>query len=109
MKSFKNFRYKRQIPRQLSIPPKVVYFRTLIQKFNFIPTLLFLRDLIKNLLQSDPTKRLGNLDGSVEDIKNHKWFKAIIWDDFVKMKIKVIKICYRNLSFSNNYNLQNYP
>ncbi|KAK6112191.1 Protein kinase domain family protein [Brugia pahangi] len=47
----------------------------------------FTKDLIKRLLQLDPTKRLGNLKGGVDDIKIHKWFDDIIWDDVINMKI----------------------
>ncbi|KAL3989977.1 cAMP-dependent protein kinase catalytic subunit PRKX [Acanthocheilonema viteae] len=47
----------------------------------------FTKDLIKKLLQSDPAKRLGNLEGGAEDIKIHKWFNDIIWDDVINMKI----------------------
>ena len=35
-----------------------------------------LRDLLKNLLQVDLTKRYGNLKNGVSDIKGHKWFAA---------------------------------
>lgn len=36
-------------------------------------------DLIKSLLSKDPSKRLGNLKGGAEDIKNHPWFTDIDW------------------------------
>ncbi|KAL3092441.1 hypothetical protein niasHS_007650 [Heterodera schachtii] len=38
-----------------------------------------LRDLLKNLLQVDLTKRYGNLRGGPTDIKNHKWFSLVDW------------------------------
>lgn len=38
-----------------------------------------LKDLIRNLLQTDLTKRLGNLKNGVNDIKDHKWFRPIAW------------------------------
>ncbi|CAG9536155.1 unnamed protein product [Cercopithifilaria johnstoni] len=47
----------------------------------------FTKDLIKKLLQLDPSKRLGNLEGGAKDIKIHKWFNDIIWDDVINMKI----------------------
>uniref|UniRef100_A0A8R1TR80 Protein kinase domain-containing protein n=1 Tax=Onchocerca volvulus TaxID=6282 RepID=A0A8R1TR80_ONCVO len=47
----------------------------------------FIKDFIKMLLQLDPAKRLGNLKGGVADIKIHKWFSDIIWDDVINMKI----------------------
>ena len=39
-----------------------------------------LRSLLrKGLLQSDLTKRLGNLKEGVEDIRNHEWFADVEW------------------------------
>lgn len=38
-----------------------------------------LKDLLKNLLQVDLTKRFGNLKGGVYDIKAHKWFNNLDW------------------------------
>lgn len=41
---------------------------------------LVAKDLIKKLLVSDRTKRLGTMKNGAEDIKRHKWFKSINWD-----------------------------
>lgn len=38
------------------------------------------KDLIKKLLVSDRTKRLGTMKNGVEDIKNHKWFRSVDWE-----------------------------
>jgi len=38
-----------------------------------------LKDLLRNLLQVDLTKRYGNLKNGVNDIKNHKWFSTTDW------------------------------
>ncbi|XP_062892116.1 cAMP-dependent protein kinase catalytic subunit alpha-like isoform X1 [Mobula hypostoma] len=38
-----------------------------------------LKDLLRNLLQVDLTKRFGNLRNGVNDIKNHKWFSNTDW------------------------------
>jgi serine/threonine protein kinase len=38
------------------------------------------KDLVKRLLTTDLTKRFGNLQKGVEDIKKHKWFATIDWD-----------------------------
>ncbi|KAE9555136.1 hypothetical protein FO519_001631 [Halicephalobus sp. NKZ332] len=38
-----------------------------------------LKDLLKNLLQVDLTKRFGNLRNGVADIKGHKWFATTDW------------------------------
>lgn len=38
------------------------------------------KDLIRKLLASDRTRRLGNLKGGAGDIKQHKWFKGVDWN-----------------------------
>eukprot|EP01113_Clastostelium_recurvatum_P006206 TRINITY_DN12814_c0_g1_i3.p2 TRINITY_DN12814_c0_g1~~TRINITY_DN12814_c0_g1_i3.p2 ORF type:complete len:424 (+),score=104.72 TRINITY_DN12814_c0_g1_i3:1456-2727(+) len=38
------------------------------------------KDLIRKLLASDRTRRLGNLKGGAGDIKQHKWFKGVDWE-----------------------------
>ncbi|KAI6656737.1 CAMP-dependent protein kinase catalytic subunit alpha [Oopsacas minuta] len=38
-----------------------------------------LKDLLRNLLQTDLTKRYGNLKNGVNDIKGHKWFSSADW------------------------------
>jgi protein kinase A len=38
-----------------------------------------LKDLIKNILKTDLTRRFGNLRNGVGDIKNHKWFANTDW------------------------------
>ena len=37
------------------------------------------KDLVKKLLVTDRTKRLGNMRQGAEDIKRHRWFKLIDW------------------------------
>ncbi|WKX90460.1 hypothetical protein Q1695_009367 [Nippostrongylus brasiliensis] len=46
-----------------------------------------LKDLLKNLLQVDLTKRFGNLKNGVADIKNHKWFGSTDWIAIYQRKI----------------------
>lgn len=46
-----------------------------------------LKDLIKNLLQVDLTRRYGNLRNGLNDIKMHMWFEGINWMDVFNMKI----------------------
>lgn len=46
-----------------------------------------LRDLIRNTLQVDITKRYGVMKNSVLDFKNHKWFKGIEWDAILNCKV----------------------
>ncbi|XP_065834433.1 cAMP-dependent protein kinase catalytic subunit alpha-like [Oscarella lobularis] len=38
-----------------------------------------LKDLLRNLLQVDLTKRFGNLKNGVNDIKYHRWFASTDW------------------------------
>ncbi|KAL7701977.1 protein kinase A catalytic subunit isoform 1 [Lotmaria passim] len=38
------------------------------------------RDLVKGLLQTDHTKRLGTLKGGAADVKNHPYFHGANWD-----------------------------
>ncbi|XP_045117221.1 cAMP-dependent protein kinase catalytic subunit 1 isoform X2 [Portunus trituberculatus] len=46
-----------------------------------------LKDLLRNLLQVDLTKRYGNLKNGVNDIKNHKWFATTDWIAVYQRKI----------------------
>ena len=45
------------------------------------------KDLIANLLQTDITKRYGNLKNGIDDIKNHKWFAGIDWEALKQLKV----------------------
>ncbi|EEB11858.1 cAMP-dependent protein kinase catalytic subunit, putative [Pediculus humanus corporis] len=60
--------------------PMKIYEKIVSGKFrfasNFTPDI---KDLIKNLLQVDLSRRYGNLKNGVEDIKGHKWFKNVEW------------------------------
>ena len=46
-----------------------------------------LKDLLRNLLQVDLTKRYGNLKNGVNDIKNHKWFSTTDWIAIYQRKV----------------------
>lgn len=46
-----------------------------------------LKDLLRNLLQVDLTKRFGNLKNGVQDIKLHKWFTATDWISTYQRKL----------------------
>ncbi|XP_047545301.1 cAMP-dependent protein kinase catalytic subunit 1-like [Vanessa atalanta] len=39
-----------------------------------------LRDIVRNTLQVDITKRFGVMRNGVMDFKNHRWFKGIEWE-----------------------------
>ncbi|EKX33409.1 hypothetical protein GUITHDRAFT_160289 [Guillardia theta CCMP2712] len=45
------------------------------------------KDIIRKLLQSDRTKRIGNLKGGADDVKKHKWFKGLSWDYILRKQI----------------------
>uniref|UniRef100_A0A8P4KNR2 cAMP-dependent protein kinase n=1 Tax=Dicentrarchus labrax TaxID=13489 RepID=A0A8P4KNR2_DICLA len=47
-----------------------------------------LKDLLRNLLQVDLTKRYGNLKNGVNDIKNHKWFSTTDWIAIYERKVE---------------------
>uniref|UniRef100_T1JBD4 cAMP-dependent protein kinase n=1 Tax=Strigamia maritima TaxID=126957 RepID=T1JBD4_STRMM len=47
-----------------------------------------LKDLLRNLLQVDLTKRYGNLKNGVNDIKNHKWFATTDWIAVYQKKVE---------------------
>ncbi|WEW57091.1 cAMP-dependent protein kinase catalytic subunit [Emydomyces testavorans] len=45
------------------------------------------RDLLSQLITPDLTKRLGNLRGGSEDVKNHAWFSEVTWDRLARKDI----------------------
>ncbi|OWF47178.1 protein kinase DC2-like [Mizuhopecten yessoensis] len=45
------------------------------------------KDLVKKLLVQDRTKRLGNMKNGADDVKRHKWYKGIVWEDVVARKL----------------------
>jgi len=47
-----------------------------------------LKDLLRNLLQVDLTKRYGNLKNGVDDIKTHKWFSTTDWIAIYQKKVE---------------------
>ncbi|KAL7404858.1 hypothetical protein ABVT39_020057 [Epinephelus coioides] len=47
-----------------------------------------LKDLLRNLLQVDLTKRYGNLKNGVNDIKGHKWFATTDWIAIYQKKVE---------------------
>ena len=49
-----------------------------------------LKDLLRNLLQVDLTKRYGNLKNGVNDIKNHKWFATTDWIAIYERKVQCV-------------------
>ncbi|KAG7201762.1 hypothetical protein KM043_004483 [Ampulex compressa] len=47
-----------------------------------------LRDMLKNILQVDLTRRFGNLRGGSMDIKGHRWFQSTDWNQIYHQKIQ---------------------
>ena len=47
-----------------------------------------LKSLIKHLLRRDLSKRFGNLQAGAEDIKNHRFFHDISFNDLLERKLK---------------------
>ena len=46
------------------------------------------KDLLQQLLEKDPKSRIGCLKNGINDIKNHKWFKNIKWDQIQNRNVK---------------------
>ena len=46
------------------------------------------RDLIDQLLQSDPEQRLGH--GGAAELKAHPWFAGLDWDNLARAKAAFI-------------------
>ena len=44
-------------------------------------------DMLQQLLQKNPSKRLGNAKGGVTDICKHKWFGAFDWKGLLRATI----------------------
>lgn len=66
------------------------------------------KDMIKKLLVRDVTRRLGSLKHGVEDVKQHKWFKALDWDAVLQRKI-VPPIIPRVSHSGDTRNFERYP
>ncbi|KAL9622860.1 MAG: hypothetical protein Q9160_002786 [Pyrenula sp. 1 TL-2023] len=45
------------------------------------------QDLLVQLITPDLTKRLGNLHGGSQDVKNHAWFAEVTWERLLKKDI----------------------
>lgn len=55
-----------------------------------------LKELLRNLLQVDLTKRFGNLKNGVNDIKNNRWFNSTDWIAIYQKRVSFIifDFCY---------------
>lgn len=45
------------------------------------------RNILEKLLQKEREKRLGSGEGDFEDVKQHDFFKSILWDELVAKKL----------------------
>lgn len=74
-------------PPFYSNEPMKIYEQIVIGKFRMIPAFSNeLKDILRNLLQSDVSKRFGNLKNGVGDIKDHRWFRHIVWLEILNKK-----------------------
>lgn len=55
-----------------------------------------LKELLRNLLQVDLTKRYGNLKNGVNDIKNHRWFSSTDWIAIYQKKVSLFFLLLLN-------------
>lgn len=66
------------------------------------------KSLIRSLLTVDRTRRLGTMKDGSADVKKHRWFREINWDDVTARKLKppiVPKISHPG----DATNFENYP
>ncbi|KAG0293540.1 hypothetical protein BGZ96_002709 [Linnemannia gamsii] len=66
------------------------------------------KDLIKKLLTADRTKRLGNLKGGSDDIKNHKWFRGVDWQGLLDKTVGA-PIVPPSMHAGDTSNFEKYP
>jgi serine/threonine protein kinase len=66
------------------------------------------KSLVKHLLVADLSKRYGNLKNGANDVKNHRWFSDIDWNQLLAKKIKAP---YKPIvkSANDTSNFQSYP
>lgn len=46
------------------------------------------KDLLEQLLEKNPVKRLGVLVGGAEDVKRHPWFRDVKWEAVAGLRMK---------------------
>uniref|UniRef100_A0A914V1Z2 Uncharacterized protein n=1 Tax=Plectus sambesii TaxID=2011161 RepID=A0A914V1Z2_9BILA len=65
-----------------------IYDRILEGKLKFPKTFnLFAKDLCRKLLQTDRTQRIGGMKNGAADVKAHKWFAQLDWDEVAERKL----------------------
>lgn len=63
------------------------------------------KDLVKKLLVPDRVKRLGNMKNGAEDVRRHRWFKHLDWDDVYNRRITVSNMFLSLSLFSVFYSM----
>lgn len=66
------------------------------------------KDLIKKLLNTDRSRRLGNLSGGALDVKNHKWFRGVDWNLLLTKTIRAPNVPEAKFA-GDTRNFENYP
>mmetsp|Transcript_22050 Transcript_22050/g.50380 ORF Transcript_22050/g.50380 Transcript_22050/m.50380 type:complete len:321 (+) Transcript_22050:67-1029(+) len=66
------------------------------------------KELVKKLLTADLGKRYGNLKNGVADIKNHKWFKDVHWEQLLEKKLQA-PFKPKVASETDTSNFEDYP
>ncbi|GAB5590274.1 Cytochrome c oxidase subunit 1 [Umbelopsis nana] len=68
----------------------------------------YAKDLLKRLLVGDRSRRLGNLKGGAEDVKQHKWFRGVDWFGLLEKTVQAPIIPpYRHPGDTSNF--EKYP
>lgn len=62
-----------------------------------------LKELLRNLLQVDLTKRYGNLKNGVNDIKNHRWFSSTDWIAIYQKKVSCFFFTQTRFDYYGQY------
>jgi len=68
------------------------------------------REIIKDFLNPDRTKRLGNMIGGPQDILEHPWFRGVDWDALERREINVTNLFLtHSLSVNLFFSLRRHP
>nr|ODO00481.1 AGC/PKA protein kinase [Cryptococcus depauperatus CBS 7855] len=68
----------------------------------------YAKDLVRELLTADRSKRLGNLRGGARDVMGHPWFAGVDWGSLERKEIGA-PIIPRLISMGDSQNFQKYP
>ena len=66
------------------------------------------KDLIRQLLQTDHTKRLGTLKGGSQDVKTHSYFKGANWEKLLALQYPA-PIPIKTKGAGDTSNFERYP